>query len=285
MGCCCSSAIEREEDIEATWGLYTVQRDRFEHYELWDKEKNEKQVSEFLQLESRLREIAQRELAIKEARTGTGTGTGDTSLDPLPESMREELERLKAEYFIVGKKRDRVLETFNYGYLGRGMQSWRERKPEVEWWFHRTLVQDCAGRGGCCGRDCGCCRDRTAKLGSERKAAVGHCTIECGCCVQARGFRFTDQLKEEMRDLYPLHPDKDAKYFRKIMLASIFGIEDGCRKSPVDLIEKGPGPSDDFLEEPWCYDQSASACGSDEDSETTGFDVNQDYVEVASQVD
>jgi hypothetical protein len=44
----------------------------------------------------------------------------------------------------------------------------------------------CAARGGCCGRDCGCCEK---VLRTDREIGrYGHCMMECGCCIRNRGF-------------------------------------------------------------------------------------------------
>lgn len=54
----------------------------------------------------------------------------------------------------------------------------------------------CAALGGCCGRDCGCCKKPLegflAPTGSSHEKAksksYGHCTVECPCCIRFRGF-------------------------------------------------------------------------------------------------
>lgn len=59
------------------------------------------------------------------------------------------------------------------------------------------LIEHCASRGGCCGRGCGCCRQRA--LASQRKQSRGHCTVECACCIQDRGFELTEEEKDQNR--------------------------------------------------------------------------------------
>lgn len=66
-------------------------------------------------------------------------------------------------------------------------------------YFHTpicTIRFDCANRGGCCGRDCGCCeRPRSdSKAGKQR---FGHCTTACGCFKRFRGFEIKRDLKDE----------------------------------------------------------------------------------------
>lgn len=50
---------------------------------------------------------------------------------------------------------------------------------------HPELVKDCAERGGCCSRSCGCCQTRHLTTLSTK--GIGHCTIGCSCCSEHRG--------------------------------------------------------------------------------------------------
>lgn len=69
----------------------------------------------------------------------------------------------------------------------------RERRA---WYMRKELVQDCADRGGCCSRSCGCCARR--HLDSERKKGIGHCTLECGCCSTYRDVELSVVEKAEI---------------------------------------------------------------------------------------
>ena len=58
-------------------------------------------------------------------------------------------------------------------------------------WYMRTeMVTDCAGRGGCCSRGCGCCARRSL---SDNIRTRGHCTVECWCCVSSRDSSLTEE--------------------------------------------------------------------------------------------
>lgn len=56
----------------------------------------------------------------------------------------------------------------------------------------------CAYNGGCCGRECQCCKKPLRAvtthgmsiIGSRKKESgiYGHCTAECGCCIRYKGF-------------------------------------------------------------------------------------------------
>lgn len=58
------------------------------------------------------------------------------------------------------------------------------------WYMREEMVQDCAGRGGCCSRECGCCAQRSL---SERTKTRGHCTMECWCCRSFRNPSLTEE--------------------------------------------------------------------------------------------
>ncbi|KAF4764541.1 hypothetical protein HAV15_000708 [Penicillium sp. str.  len=53
------------------------------------------------------------------------------------------------------------------------------------WYCHPEIVEDCAKRGGCCGRSCGYCQTR--HLTTLRAKGIVHCTIGCSCCSEHRG--------------------------------------------------------------------------------------------------
>lgn len=60
------------------------------------------------------------------------------------------------------------------------------------WYMRDEMVDDCAGRGGCCSRGCGCCARRSL---SENSKIRGHCTTECWCCSSFADPSLTDEDK------------------------------------------------------------------------------------------
>ena len=58
-------------------------------------------------------------------------------------------------------------------------------REEPDWYLREGLVEDCAARGGCCARDCGCCAKRLPTL--PRKSISGHCSLACPCCNKRGG--------------------------------------------------------------------------------------------------
>ncbi|KAJ5736021.1 uncharacterized protein N7483_001146 [Penicillium malachiteum] len=225
--------VEVEMESEREDNIYKLQHNREKKARRhgWDKGKREL-IDGFLRLERRLREITQREILLQEKMNQNDFKSDVKEV----EEIGKELEELPAEFFMTEQERKSLWPKLSTS-TKKGLNLWR---PQPEWYLHKTLVQDCVDRGGCCGRACGCCQKRKHQLEPNRRLGVGHCTVECGCCEAAHGFAFTDKQKETMKLYYPLNPDSDSKYFRKIMLASKYGLIDDCTQRPFDLIDKPP---------------------------------------------
>ncbi|OQD70967.1 hypothetical protein PENPOL_c001G05469 [Penicillium polonicum] len=176
--------LKQGEDINA------LQRCRYERYVYeQDLDGKEDRLADFLDVETGLREIAQREICLREQYE-----QDPTNLEEEFKTTGKEYKRLEHEWCMM---RD-----FFDGPLGRAFQFWRSNP---RWYMHRVLREDCAGRGGCCGRDCGCCLNR--KLDETRKRAAGHCTVECGCCAKARGFELSEDDKKYFSIRYAVSED------------------------------------------------------------------------------
>jgi len=78
-------------------------------------------------------------------------------------------------------------------------ESYDKLREDPTWYLRKELVKDCAAKGGCCGRDCGCCAKR--HLNSGRRRGIGHCSILCACCEVYRGSNFTDEQLSVLREL------------------------------------------------------------------------------------
>ncbi|KAJ5246543.1 hypothetical protein N7468_001526 [Penicillium chermesinum] len=74
-------------------------------------------------------------------------------------------------------------------------QNYEAIRKDPKWYMRKELVKDCADRGGCCGRDCGCCASRAKHYYIK---GIGHCTVECFCCVGFRGFRPSPEEKKDI---------------------------------------------------------------------------------------
>ncbi|CRL28296.1 unnamed protein product [Penicillium camemberti] len=115
----------------------------------------------------------------------------------------------------------------NSGPLQRAFELWRSNSS---WYMHPILVEDCKSRGGCCGRDCGCCLDAQRANSSAGALGVGHCTLECGCCIRSRGFELSKEREKYLVDRFSFDNRLDTMdhqvdpYQRRICLASIWGL-------------------------------------------------------------
>lgn len=78
--------------------------------------------------------------------------------------------------------------------MARKTQYTRHNRPLV--W--RKQADACISTGGCCGRDCGCCKKPLMTVPSRKKKALcGHCTVECGCCAKYHGCYTSDPCIKE----------------------------------------------------------------------------------------
>ncbi|KAJ5121257.1 uncharacterized protein N7515_009218 [Penicillium bovifimosum] len=113
-----------------------------------------------LDVEQELREVVQEEISIRQG------------ADSSSEKAKERLRVLNIRYHFLGQR---------WLYYRTSLQA----GSHLRWYMHKRLVKDCASRGGCCARSCGCCLNRN--IDQTRKLGVGHCTLRCGCCQRARG--------------------------------------------------------------------------------------------------
>lgn len=101
--------------------------------------------------------------------------------------------------------------------------------------MHNFLVQDCAGKGGCCGRDCGYCVNHP--IAQSRKLGVGHCTMECGCCAKYRGFDLTEKEKRDVEKRFDITASGPVKiYGESAIQVLLFGTLEAENTNPFDMI-------------------------------------------------
>lgn len=99
-------------------------------------------------------------------------------------------------------------------------------RSDPRWYLTDTLRRHCAEYGGCCGRECQCCENRSAYANFERTLGLGHCTFECGCCSKARGFDLTSKEIKEL-DAGCGRPGRhlDCSLCIRLISASFWGFE------------------------------------------------------------
>ncbi|KAH8433042.1 uncharacterized protein LDX57_010681 [Aspergillus melleus] len=102
--------------------------------------------------------------------------------------------------------------------LNRAIKCLRENP---KWYLSDFLRWDCAGRGGCCGRLCGCCERSRSTV---RSSDLGHCTIACECCTTYQGFEL--EIKpggEKVASINVMARDNDS-FSGRMMDAYVWGL-------------------------------------------------------------
>ncbi|CAI7606063.1 unnamed protein product [Penicillium bialowiezense] len=206
-----------EIELERRGNLKELQLYRYELI----KKVDEYNSAILLELETFLRETSQREITLNEKLVKATTDKEDHD-DANYRAITEELADLNQKYWLLERQWWLKRSDFPDGPLTRGLTLWRSHP---RWYMHRVLVNDCAGKGGCCGR-------------GSRKLGVGHCTVECGCCIQSRGFAVTPEHKEKLSSWFETYEAYEDPYYKKIIMASIWGLWQGSPDSPFDLIDE-----------------------------------------------
>lgn len=172
-----------------------------------------------------LREVGQREIYLREeaaALRARAHANGDdlTSTERSQlEKWAYEIEELARQYWHQEREFYRREASCPDGPIKRGFLTWRKNP---DWYLENEFLRyDCAGRGGCCGRSCGCCeKPRHA----DREIRMGHCTVECGCCRRTRGFELSHEDKNKFKKLFDCEVQENASYINSLKLAYIFGL-------------------------------------------------------------
>lgn len=91
--------------------------------------------------------------------------------------LERSVQSLKEDYWAC-KRRTWINECDLKPIMKRSFVALRK---DPRWYLSDWLRKDCARKGGCCGRDCGCCEK---PRDTEHLSHHGHCTTACGCCVR-----------------------------------------------------------------------------------------------------
>lgn len=111
-------------------------------------------------------------------------------------AYEEEFQKLDSSYRAYQKRAWNLEGNVPLGVVTRAFRACRENP---DWYLCAWLRQDCAGRGGCCGRECGCCEIAGAHSGYGQPR--GHCTSACGCCARTRRLEIRNYGgKDDMED-------------------------------------------------------------------------------------
>ena len=109
------------------------------------------------------------------------------------EAYETQLYGLNQRYWDFRRYSGKVEGDMPPGILQRAFKSCRS---DPEWFLCPWIREDCARRGGCCGRDCGCCEMGPS---THRQWSRGHCTRACGCCIRTQGRSGTDAWSGQCR--------------------------------------------------------------------------------------
>lgn len=95
---------------------------------------------------------------------------------------------------------------------------------EIPGWHLKSkwLREDCARRGGCCGRQCKCCE---RPPDTHHMKGWGHCTTECACCNRQRGFELQDADRKLFQPEFDVSRRPMSWYSRAIFHAYIWGLD------------------------------------------------------------
>lgn len=173
-------------------------------------------------IEEDIREVVQEEISIKEGNATPGT------------NAEERLRVLNKKYWLLSQRWWYCRSDLEDLQL-RGFILWRSHP---QWYMHRMLVEECAGRQGCCARGCGCCVNR--KMLPSRSLGVGHCTLECACCRRARGFEVSPTDKKLMKEQFKNTVQERGYRITRYRQVSIWGLVGDRRENPFDMIDAPP---------------------------------------------
>lgn len=174
-----------------TWRLAQKIR-RYLHYRDGRTHHVYKWAQRVITTEIQLCATSQREVFLKEE-----IGKLDMSST---EYDQKQLHKWAKELELLDKRFWR-LERILYGAESRGEKgpakdAYLSLRQKPGWHLKsKWLREDCAKRGGCCGRQCKCCENPPD---SYRIKGWGHCTIECACCYRRRGFKLEDEKDQKL---------------------------------------------------------------------------------------
>jgi len=212
-----------ESQLES-WGKWRLaQKSRHQRFRSWETDLTVIRVCQWahsvIKAEMQLFATAQREIFLKEEIERLDKGSTGHDQKQL-QKWTEELVLLDQEYWRV----ERILYTAEAnGKRGPAKAAYLSLRKRPGWHLDsKWLREDCAKRGGCCGRKCKCCEKPPA---SHRIRGWGHCTSQCACCYRHRGFELTDADQKLSQPEFDLSGILGNPYSLSIFRAYIWGLE------------------------------------------------------------
>ncbi|KAJ5247259.1 hypothetical protein N7468_002242 [Penicillium chermesinum] len=230
---------EEEADLEAAGHIYDLQIARFLDFQtssssqLFD-------IDGLLITEAKMRENTQREVALKHQlaifKKKVKYKLPFFKSICIDAHLFDETFALGEHYWFLERRWARIKASLGDIPFSRGIDLWRS---DPRWYMHRALREDCATKGGCCGRMCGCCLRRE---NLEKPFAGGHCTVECYCCKKTQG---RQSGLQRLRHLHHQQQDERGlasglqknEISNQIRYASLLGLMPGSNDNPFNLID------------------------------------------------
>ncbi|RHZ54837.1 uncharacterized protein CDV56_101464 [Aspergillus thermomutatus] len=138
----------------------------------------------------------------------------ESAIDKIEEGFKDDADLFQELYRDLWQ----LQEHMPSGPLRRAFLAWRSTP---DWYLCDWLRRECASRGGCCGRSCGCCEK---PRDTERVLNRGHCTPARSCCAQTHG-ETDDAFEEKLDELETFFVEKDNMYARRLCRAYIWGTD------------------------------------------------------------
>lgn len=210
--------VEKPIGRSGTWRLAQKIR-RWSHYQTYLSGPY-KWAHPVIETEMQLCATVQRESFLKEEIQNVHTNSIGHDEKQL-QNWAEELVLLDQEYWRL----ERILYIARCnGVPGEPAREAYFSLREKPGWHLKSkwLREDCAKRGGCCGRQCKCC-ERSPDF--HRMKGWGHCTISCGCCYRHRGFELQDADKKLVQPEFDISTRPLSWYSVGIFHAYIWALE------------------------------------------------------------
>lgn len=135
------------------------------------------------------------------------------------DKYEKELEFLNNEHWGLLRAVAQLEGDMAAGVFSKAFNSCR---ANPDWYLCQWLRQDCAKRGGCCGRSCGCCEKTRS---TNRQGTRGHCTTMCGCCIRTQGRTNISYESGKSEDFHFYNnASRRTRYNARINRAYIWGL-------------------------------------------------------------
>ncbi|KAJ5093076.1 hypothetical protein N7456_008937 [Penicillium angulare] len=228
--------IKKEFELYRAGKIEAVQEYRMQYFDIMDGDYS----GRLLQAEDELLNNSQYEEALRKRLAGEENENTSGENGPL-QDLQKKVSEAERQTWILKRRLWALRSAAPDTIFTRGITLWRSNP---KWFMHRALCEDCAGKGGCCGRGCGCCAKRLAN-----GVPAGHCTLECPCCESARGFELDETEKLELFNMFSA-ASGDEKWRRdgrfRLIMIQLIGYDNYKKGNPfkqiVDSLPKDDPP-------------------------------------------